>query len=115
MNANILKDYDRYSEFPSCKLESLVEILRHHLAADGASGARPSRERMPESFYSTRASPWTPRESAQPSSQVVAAPLPRPPAERNGAPDKIIIYSFFASSFDLITMVSWERRCGPRR
>lgn len=95
MDASILTDYDQYSQVPSCKIESLVEILRHHLATDGASGVRPSRQILDAS---------SPGASSQVTPVSPMAPQPRP--DINRTPDKVIVYSFFASSFSLIKMVS---------
>lgn len=95
MDASILTDYDQYSQVPSCKIESLVEILRHHLVTDGASGVRPSRQILDAS---------SPGASSQVTPVSPMAPQPRP--DINRTPDKVIVYSFFASSFSLIKMVS---------
>jgi hypothetical protein len=135
----VIKDYAQYNLIPSCKLESLVEILTHHLAADGAPGLLPSRHRPAEYFTRTHASSGKSSQEAQPSSSNVSPPsssssnvalpssskavlLPSPQGRQlsqhtpsAGAPDKIIIYSFFASSFDLIRLVSCaNQKCGRR-
>jgi hypothetical protein len=96
-----------YLAVPSCKINSLVEILSHHLAADNASGIEPSRQRPQQTFISSSTSP-----SASRSPSPSPPPLPsRAPPRQQGAdtgspPDKIIIYSFFPTSFPLIKMVS---------
>ena len=104
MDEKIAEDFDKYSPVPSCKLESLVEILRHHLASDGAPGMRPSRQRPAESFSSSPESPW---KASAPHASSSHQSVPADPSQRAGSsPDKIIVYSFFTSSFKLIEMVS---------
>lgn len=108
-----IKDYpevttmEQYNAAPSCKLQSLVEILKHHLAVDGAPGIKPSRHQPPEAFESPSTSPLTP-------------PLPLPPIlppdvplqsqqhqeNATSPPDKIVIYCYFATSFNFVEMVS---------
>ncbi|KAH9008003.1 P-loop containing nucleoside triphosphate hydrolase protein, partial [Lactarius hengduanensis] len=91
-DSSVMKNYEAYLKDPSCKLDMLVEIVQHHLELDGAPGKNPSRQ-IPDS---------------QPPSPSSPAPLneqqnlqPHGP----GMPDKIIIYSFFATSFPLIELV----------
>ena len=106
MDEKILDDYDKYRTVPSCKLESLVEILQHHLATDGAPGMHPSRQRPAEAFSSSRESPWKASAPHAPSSQES---VQGDSSQRAGSsPDKIIVYSFFTSSFKLIETVSHD-------
>lgn len=90
------KTYVEYLAEPSGKLDHLVAILRYHLAEDGAPGL--SQEGISELLRpSQREGPYGP-------------PPPRP------SPDKIIVFSYFPSSFWLIKLVrarpskSCERR-----
>jgi hypothetical protein len=69
-----------------------VTILQHHLAEDGALG-------------------WTEGEVSEPSEP--RQPPPREQQVRPQDPDKIIVYSYFPSSFWLIKLVS--RRFGCHR
>jgi hypothetical protein len=114
MEDEYVEKYDKYCEAPSCKLDSLVEIVQHHLATDGAPGMQPNRQRPAEAFSASEDSPWNPSQPAQSSSRQEQQNNPRslPQAQPRGAssmPDKIVIYSFFTSSFELITMVScWK-------
>jgi hypothetical protein len=107
---DLVKTFEGYCTVPSCKLESLVEILIHHLAMDNAPGIEPSRQRSPEAFISSTASC-----SPSPSPSLPPSPLRQPQQQQQQShitspPDKIIIYSYFATSFDFIKMVScWIR------
>ncbi|KAH9019860.1 P-loop containing nucleoside triphosphate hydrolase protein [Lactarius pseudohatsudake] len=92
--------YEGYRAVPSCKLNSLVEILCHHLSIDNAPGIKPSRQRLQEAFLIPHSS-WAP--------SPPGSPLPKP-QEGEGShaisiPDKIIVYTSFVTSFDLIQMV----------
>ncbi|KAN0128350.1 P-loop containing nucleoside triphosphate hydrolase protein [Lactarius tabidus] len=89
MPSSISTKYDEYSDHPSCKIESLVEIINHHLSMDGAPGMRPSRQRTLEEFMTSHKS-----QSLEKNQSI---------------PDKIIVYSFFTSSFELIDMVLKRR------
>jgi hypothetical protein len=110
-NVPLVTTIDDYRTLPSCKLDSLVEILNHHLATDNAPAIQPSRQRPPEAFISPHASP-SPSQS----------PLPIPPhlpqqqqeSDTISPPDKIIIYSYFPTSFDFIKMVSYWMRLRSR-
>lgn len=93
----ILKDIDKYNEVPSCKLESLVEILNHHLAEDDAPGMQPSRQMPPVVTSSQRVGENEPPSTSQ-----------TRPQRTSSMPDKIVIYSFFTSSFTLIELVSCD-------
>ena len=95
MEDAILEDIDKYNEVPSCKLESLVEILNHHLALDDAPGVQPSRQMQPAVTSSQHVGENEP----PPTSQVR-------PKGASSMPDKIVVYSFFTSSFTLIELVS---------
>jgi hypothetical protein len=105
---DLVKTFEGYRTVPSCKLESLVEILIHHLAMDNAPGIEPSCQRPSEAFISPTAShlplpslPPSPVRQLQQQQQQSHITVP---------PHKIIIYSYFATSFDLIKMVSsWIR------
>jgi hypothetical protein len=91
-NRKTVLPYDEYKLKPSAKLDALVEILQHHLATDGAPPKRPSRQ-MQE--------PVSVAQSFQQQQQQ-----PPEPQAQTELPDKIIIYSYFPSAFDLIQMVS---------
>ena len=112
------KDYTLYSKARSSKIESIVEIVKHHLLTDDAPAMRPSRQRPPEAFLmspsssSSNSSP-SPSPSAHPSAQQTLQPRPThcssPTVQEalgHSMPDKIVIYSYFTSSFDLIRLVS---------
>jgi hypothetical protein len=75
-----------YKKARSAKLDSLVEILWHHLANDGAPAITPT--------HHTEEAPSLSQPQPQPQQQIQGLP-----------PDKIIVYSFFPSSFGLIKMV----------
>lgn len=108
---NLLKTYEEYRKAPSCKINSLVEIVHHHLAADDAPGIEPSRQRSQEAFF-------TPSASESPPVSAPPSPLLQPQQEQTQAsdtPDKIIVYVFFISSFSLITMVSCAVTCDTTR
>lgn len=93
------RTYEDYKKQPSAKLESLVEILRHHLAEDGRPAIAPSRQ-VP----------------TQPSEQQQQQEPPQTGAQSNSLlPDKIVVYSYFPSSFHLIKMVSDHQRSELRR
>src|ERR1700761_8224758 len=86
--------YKEYKEQPSAKLESLVKILQHHLAEDGRPAIVPSRQ-VP----------------TQPSAQQQQQEPPQTGEQSNNLlPDKIVVYSYFPSSFHLIKMVSDHQR-----
>jgi hypothetical protein len=80
--------YAMYKNARSAKLDTLVEILQHHLANDGASAIYPSlgTEKEPSSS-------------------------PPQPQQEDLGPDRMIVYSFFPSSFGLIEMVSHRFLC----
>jgi hypothetical protein len=88
------KTYEMYESARSAKLDSLVEILQHHLANDGASGITPTRQTEQALSLS--------QQQHQDQQQIQASPSP---------PDKIIVYSFFPSSFGLIKMVGHHFLC----
>jgi hypothetical protein len=98
---SVERTYQEYQQERSAKLDTLVEILLHHLARDGAPGINPSRH-----------IPTDPPEQQQQQEQQ------EPPQgqEQAGAqsktlpPDKIIVYSYFPSAFGLIKMVSNHQR-----
>lgn len=125
-----VKDYSGYRSVPSAKLEALVEIIKHHLATDGAPGMKPSRQRDQEYFLSAEemsrspppsrpASPDplpTPHDQAQNTQNQSRPPQDQPQdqsteqdtqQQRGGAvADKIIVYSYFVSSLNLLKVVS---------
>jgi hypothetical protein len=92
------KTIEEYNMTRSAKLDTLVEILQHHLAKDGADALIPSR------FVPPPSGSWEPR--------LPKANEGRPKAQRTGQgvedlpPDKIIVYSYFTSAFKLIKLVS---------
>src|ERR1700761_5437297 len=88
------KTYETYESARSAKLDSLVEILQHHLANDGASGITPTRQTEQALSLS--------QQQHQDQQQIQASPSP---------PDKIIVYSFFPSSLGLIKMVGHHFLC----
>ena len=101
---NVIKTVEGYRTVPSCKVDSLVEIAIHHLAADDAPSMEPSRQRPSDAFRSPPPSRST-------------SPLPQPPApqqpqqdeqrsHQTSPPDKIVIYSYFLKNFELINLVS---------
>ena len=102
------KAYEEYQAQPSGKLERLVAILRHHLASDGASEMRTMEQEEKEEASGP---------SQQQQSQQQPQPPPPPPQQQQQQqqhgpplpPDKIIVYSYFPSSFWLIKLVSDPR------
>ena len=90
------RTYQMYESARSAKLDSLVEILQHHLANDGAPGITPTRH------TEQALSLLQPQPQRQQQQQIQASPSP---------PDKIIVYSFFPSSFGLIKMVGHHFLC----
>ena len=84
-----MKTYADYLAKPSAKLDQLVRILQHHLAKDGAPG-------MTEEEVSEPLDQQQPRRPPPQEQQVVGSL----------DPDKIIVYSYFPSSFWLIKLVS---------
>ncbi|KAH8986189.1 P-loop containing nucleoside triphosphate hydrolase protein, partial [Lactarius hatsudake] len=91
-DSSVMKNYEAYLKDPLCKLDMLVEIVQHHLELDGALGKIPSRQ-LPGSQPPSPSSPAPQNEHQNPQSHGP------------GMPDKIIIYSFFATSFPLIELV----------
>jgi hypothetical protein len=89
--------YQDYEQKRSAKLDSLVEILLHHLARDGQPAIVPSRQ-----------VPTQP--SAQQQQQQQQEPPQTGAQSNNLLPDKIVVYSYFPSSFHLIKMVSDHQR-----
>jgi hypothetical protein len=110
----LIKTFEGYRKVPSCKLESLVEILSHHLATDNAPGLQPSRQRPQEAFLSPSGSRSP---SPSPSPEHPSSGQPQQPQQSLEAspPDKIVIYSYFATSFDLIKMVSYRTQWSAHR
>lgn len=96
-NKNHDNTYEMYEKARSVKLDSLVEVLKHHLATDGAPAKVPSRQ----------------IKSSEPqSSQEQRQPQPQQ-EQGHTAPDKIIVFSYFPSAFWLIEKVSpWIYGCG---
>lgn len=77
------RTYEEYQVEPSGKLEMLLNILGHHLKWDGAPGLDVAEQEQLESQYQQQ--------------EQQGRTLP---------PDKIVIHSYFASSFWLIKLVS---------
>ncbi|KAH9046210.1 P-loop containing nucleoside triphosphate hydrolase protein [Lactarius hengduanensis] len=91
--------YEMYEAAPSAKLDSLVEILKHHLEADGAPVKVPTRQAdLPLSAFKSSSSEEKDEEQQQQHQQQQQQQAPK-------TPDKIIVYSFFSSAFWLIEMV----------
>ncbi|KAH9019253.1 P-loop containing nucleoside triphosphate hydrolase protein [Lactarius pseudohatsudake] len=91
--------YEMYEAAPSAKLDSLVEILKHHLEADGAPVKVPTRQAdLPLSAFKSSSSEEKDEEQQQQHQQQQQQQAPK-------TPDKIIVYSFFSSAFWLIKMV----------
>lgn len=105
-----------YERVPSAKLETLVEILRHHLAEDGAPGKVPSR------INEHAIAEFDPPQQQRQRQELLQRQQGR---ERAGqkrqdedeereqddetpalGPDKIIIYASFPSAFYLLYLVS---------
>ncbi|KAH9018911.1 P-loop containing nucleoside triphosphate hydrolase protein [Lactarius hengduanensis] len=84
-------DPESYRRVPSAKLDSLVEILKHHLAEDGARMVFPTRH-IPWSHSATSSSQQQQQQQQQ---RQQASTLP----------DKVIVYAYFTTSFNLIKMV----------
>ncbi|KAH9048618.1 P-loop containing nucleoside triphosphate hydrolase protein [Lactarius deliciosus] len=92
--------YEMYEAAPSAKLDSLVEILKHHLEADGAPVKVPTRQAdLPPSTFKSSSSEEKDEEQQQQHRQQ------RQQQQAPKTPDKIIVYSFFSSAFWLIEMV----------
>src|ERR1700744_1801805 len=91
----VTKDFQAYLEQPSCKLDTLVEIVKHHLQFDGALGITPSHQ--------------SPHSPLLVPSQRLTTPIPSIPTQYDGMPDKIIVYSYFVTSFPLIELVRLSR------
>jgi hypothetical protein len=74
-----------------------VEILQHHLAKDGAPAITPARQTETAVVVAeSKSSQDRPRrQRLEPAGQL--------------PPDKIIVYSYFPSSFELIKVVSHDR------
>ncbi|KAH8976383.1 P-loop containing nucleoside triphosphate hydrolase protein [Lactarius hatsudake] len=83
-------DPESYKMVPSAKLDSLIDILKHHLAEDGARMMFPARH-----------IPWS--HSATSSSQQQQQRQQRQQAST--LPNKVIVHAYFTTSFDLIKMV----------
>lgn len=114
--------HEMYKEEPSAKLETMVDIVKHHLAADGAPGLVP-RLAIPLPESALRPPQHRPEQPEQPQEQ----PDPEQQKQRqqrlekhrkrqdqkqvdaSGKPDKIIIYAYFPSSFWLLKLASKHR------
>ena len=79
--------YEMYKKARSAKLDSLVEVLKHHLATDGAPAKVPLRQIKSSELQSSQQ-------------------LQRQQEQGCAAPDKIIVFSYFPSAFWLIEKVS---------
>lgn len=90
------KSYEDYRAKPSAKLEKLLEILEHHLERDGAPGMSGTAEEQEEEGSE---SPEEQRPQAERQQQQLEQ-------EHLLLPDKMVIRSYFASSFWLIKLVS---------
>jgi hypothetical protein len=89
------KTYEDYLLEPSAKLEELLNILEHHLKRDGAPVKAPGFGVAIQEQDKEGSEQLQQQESQQQEQQ--GSPLP---------PDKIVIHSYFASSFWLIKLVS---------
>ncbi|KAH9011667.1 P-loop containing nucleoside triphosphate hydrolase protein [Lactarius pseudohatsudake] len=103
---NLLNTYEGYRTIPSCKLNTLVEIVHHHLSVDNAPGIEPSRHCPPEAFLTPPVTPASsPPGSPVLGSQEGIAPEHGGVSRTASMPDKIIVYCYFLTSFKLIQMV----------
>ena len=90
-----------------------MEIIKYHLATDAAPGLKLSRQRPPEIFLTDMEDRLrTPSPSPSRPTSLRPSPQPEHQTQQSCAgsipgtkPDKIVIYSYFVSSFGLIEMV----------
>ncbi|KAH9010726.1 hypothetical protein EDB85DRAFT_2160859 [Lactarius pseudohatsudake] len=93
---NLLNTYEGYRTIPSCKLNTLVEIVHHHLSVDNAPGIEPSRHCPPEAFLTPPVTPASsPPGSPVLGSQEGIAPEHGGVSRTASMPDKIIVYCYF--------------------
>ncbi|KAH9011430.1 P-loop containing nucleoside triphosphate hydrolase protein [Lactarius deliciosus] len=98
-----LGSYEGYRNVPSCKLDSLVEIINHHLAADDMPGIEPSRQRPLGAFLRPGAPPT--QSPSPPSSPLHHQQQQNEALLAHQTPDKIVVCSYFVRSLILIQTV----------
>ncbi|KAH9019867.1 P-loop containing nucleoside triphosphate hydrolase protein [Lactarius pseudohatsudake] len=98
-----LGSYEVYRTIPSCKLDSLVEIINHHLTADDRPGIEPSRQRPLGAFLTPGAPPT--QSPSPPSSPLHQQQQQNKASLAHQTPDKIVVCSYFARSLNLIQRV----------
>ena len=90
--------YQDYEQKRSAKLDSLAEILLHHLARDGQLAIVPSQQVLTQP-------------SAQQQQQQQQEPLQTGAQSNNLLPDKIVIYSYFPFVILSITLIIRDLSC----
>ncbi|KAH9019722.1 P-loop containing nucleoside triphosphate hydrolase protein [Lactarius pseudohatsudake] len=100
-----LGSYEGYRAIPSCKLDSLVEIVNHHLAADDKPGIEPSRQRPLGAFLTPGALAPPTQSPSPPSSPLRQQKKQNKASLAHQTPDKIVVCSYFVRSLDLIQTV----------